>query len=106
MNKRAIALGVIGISVAFLSFRRLFIPDPLPPTYNPSSVPDMPTFATPDWVNWVNSVQELYGSVSWLWAPGGPFYQIPTSDIYDVTSPDILNTYDWTNPNYLPTGLA
>lgn len=45
-------------------------------TYAPqyANVPPPPPKSSPNYQAWVNSILQVYGQVSDLWKPGGPFY--------------------------------
>jgi len=99
---------LIGLVIYFITKKRAGVAPgmapPPPPYYNPNTVPQMPSSNTPQWAQWVNTITNTYGAVAWLWAPGGPFYKIPTGDIFDTVNPNILSQYQWDNPNNLPPG--
>jgi hypothetical protein len=94
---------ILILGIVLLSKPRKKASEP-PPTYNPQTVPPMPPHKSPAWLLWVQGIIGVYGAVSWLWAPGGPFYKIPTKDIYDAVNPNVLNQYQWDDPNSLPPG--
>lgn len=77
----------------------------IPASYNPNQVPPQPPQQnSPQWQNWVNLVIGTYGAVAWLWQPGGPFYKVPTGNVYDALPNP--GAYNWNDPNSLPGGIG
>ena len=57
------------------------------PMVNPQpfrQVPPRPNTKGEAFNQWVMAMIDLYGQSKELFQPGGPFYKIPTKDIYDV----------------------
>ena len=74
----------------------------IPASYNPNQVPQQPQQGTPQWQNWAAGIIAVYGAVAWLWQPGGPFYKVPTGNVYDALPNP--GQYNWDDPNSLPSG--
>lgn len=104
MNLRlAIGLGV-GVFGAIWLYARLRKPPAPPIWYNPNMAPQLMGNSMQAFMNWVNQIQNLYGTVAWLWGPGGPFENISTQDIHAATDPDLLEQNGWNDPNQIPGG--
>ena len=58
----------------------------VPPQYQ--NTPPRPAGKGEAFGQWVQAMIELYGQSKELFQPGGPFYRIPTKDIYDVVGED------------------
>lgn len=61
------------------------------PMVNPQQfrqVPPRPNTKGEAFNQWVMAIIDLYGQSKELFEPGGPFYRIPTKDIYDVVGED------------------
>lgn len=65
------------------------------PTQFNNAPPAPPRNKPAEFAAWANTILSLYGNVSELWQPGGPFYQFNKSDILEVVAPD--NSLDFTN---------
>lgn len=79
MNDTTKLLLGAGLLLLFLNKNRIaaFQPQGNPPYQNFPQVPPAPPQHTPGWQQWVSTILSVYGSVSSLWAPGGPFYKQP-----------------------------
>lgn len=51
---------------------------------------------------WVAAMMSIYGNVSQLWQPGGPFYNMPANEIYDAANSNPIPDYN--NPYLSTTG--
>lgn len=72
----------IGLVIWALNQRRYTRP-PVAPQY-----PQPPRQTTGQiWAAYVRQIIEIYGFVKELWEPGGPFYNIPPEEIYDIVGP-------------------
>lgn len=73
------------------------------PPYNnyPQAPPAPPRSNAQAFAAWAAAMVHLYGNVSSLWQPGGPFYQFPANEIYDAVGNNPIPDYD--NP-YLTGG--
>jgi hypothetical protein len=83
-----IALGV-GAALFFLLSRNK-------PNVNPrqfQSIPPRPSTKGEAFNQWVMAIIGLYGSSKGLFEPGGPFYKIPTKDIYDIVGSNGMEDY-------------
>lgn len=97
------AFGIIGVAVFLLLNKRQQAPPP-PAWYNPNQVPQAPMQNSPAWLQWAQGIVQTFGAAAWLWAPGGPFYNINPKQVYDALPPQDLNQYNWQDPNSLPQG--
>ena len=76
-NNNLVILALAGAGIYLLSRPKQQAP-PYPPPYQQyPQVPPAPQQNTPQWQSWANAIISVYGAVSQLWAPGGPFYQQP-----------------------------
>lgn len=83
-----ILAGVVAIGLYFLLNRNQ-------PRVNPKqfqNIPPRPSTKGEAFNQWVMAIINLYGNTKTLFEPGGPFYKIPTKDIYDV-----VGTQDWSD---------
>ena len=97
-----IAYVLIGAALFLFSRRRNQQP---PPQYAPqfTQVPPPPSNAQ-SFANWASAILSIYGNVSSLWQPGGPFHNYNSNDIYDAANaglpdynnPYVSNTGGWT----------
>lgn len=100
-------IGIVLIAAAFfLLTRKKQQPQAPPSWYNPNAVPQQPPHNSPQWAAWAQGLINVYGAVAWLWAPGGPFYKIPSNQVYDAIGPGTAGQYDWNDPNAIPGGWA
>ncbi len=103
-TRKLIGILLIGGAAVWYLTKQRQQPIRIPANYNPNQVPPQPQTNTPAWQNWVNVVIATYGAVAWLWQPGGPFYKVPTSTVYDaIPNP---GQYNWNDPNSLPGGYV
>jgi hypothetical protein len=66
------------------------------PRINPpqfQNIPPRPSTKGEAFNQWVMSIIALYGQSKSLFEPGGPFYKIPTKDIYDIVGSSGMEDY-------------
>lgn len=83
-----VALGV-GVALYFLLNRNK-------PNVNPrqfQNIPPRPSTKGEAFNQWVKAIIDLYGTSKGLFEPGGPFYKIPTKDIYDIVGSSGMEDY-------------
>lgn len=73
-EKNLLIAALIGVGFYLLTRRK---PVVQPTPQNLSQIPPAPPANTPAWTQWVQAVVSVFGTVSALWAPGGPFYKQP-----------------------------
>lgn len=71
---------VVGVGLYLLLNRRQ--PNIAPRQFQ--QVPARPNTKGEAFNQWVLAIIQLYGLSKDLFEPGGPFYKIPTKDIYDI----------------------
>lgn len=76
-NNQILTLGLIAAGI-YLITRKPEANQP-PPYYNFPNVPPAPPANTQQWQQWVAVIAQTFGTVSSLWAPGGPFYKQPVT---------------------------
>lgn len=75
---------LVGVGMYLLLNRNK--PNVTPPQFQ--ELPPRPNTKGEAFNQWVAAVIDLYGNSKKLFEPGGPFYRIPTKDIYDVVGED------------------
>ncbi len=83
-----IIAGIVGIGLYFLLSRSQ--PRTAPQQFQ--NIPPRPSTKGEAFNQWVMAIIDLYGTSKSLFEPGGPFYKIPTKDIYDV-----VGSQDWSD---------
>lgn len=104
MNNRQLALVAVLGGVLVLGFRAVnaanepaTLPPPPPPTNNTSN-------SIYQWLAWAQLASKLFGDIAALWAPGGPFYGMSTEEVYDQVPDEVLDEWNWNDPNDYPQG--
>lgn len=103
MSKKnnTIAYVLLGAAVFLMLSRRN--QQPPPQQFQPGNYPPPPPRTNAQqYAQWAQTMLNLYGTVSALWQPGGPFYGRSQSEIYNTI--DQYSPGTTQGPGFDPTG--
>ena len=92
MKNKELRFLIVGGLLAYVLLKRQR-PQQTYPYHNYPQIPQAPPDRGQAFQNWVTAIVGAYGTVSQLWQPGGPFYRLPSEDIFDVLEQSSNNPY-------------